>query len=62
MVEDVDTSQEIDQVADRLQEAFQEPLSIADEHVLVRVSIGIAVGGLLLAIVIFSRREYRDLT
>jgi len=45
LVEDVDVASKIGQVADRAQEAFQEPLGVGDEHVLVRVSIGIAVGG-----------------
>ena len=45
LVEDVDVASKIGEVADRVQEAFQEPLSVGDDHVLVRVSIGIAVGG-----------------
>ncbi|MDQ1462496.1 MAG: hypothetical protein QOI08_3980, partial [Actinomycetota bacterium] len=45
LVEDVDVASTINQVADRVQEAFQEPLSVGDSHVLARFSIGIAVGG-----------------
>jgi diguanylate cyclase (GGDEF)-like protein/PAS domain S-box-containing protein len=45
LVEDVDVASKIDQVADRVQESFQEPLCVGDDHVLVRMSIGIAVGG-----------------
>jgi diguanylate cyclase (GGDEF)-like protein/PAS domain S-box-containing protein len=45
LVEDVEVDSKIGDVADRVQEAFQEPLAIGDDHVLVRVSIGIAIGG-----------------
>jgi diguanylate cyclase (GGDEF)-like protein/PAS domain S-box-containing protein len=45
LVEDVDVESKIGQVADRMLEAFQEPLSVREDHVLVRVSIGIAIGG-----------------
>jgi len=45
LVEDVDVAAKIVEVADRVQDAFLEPLSVGDDHVLVRASIGIAVGG-----------------
>ena len=44
LVEDADLESKIGQVADRVLEAFHEPLSVGDDHVLVRVSIGIAIG------------------
>jgi diguanylate cyclase (GGDEF)-like protein/PAS domain S-box-containing protein len=44
LVEEADVAATIEQVADRVQEAFQEPLRVGDDHVLVRVSVGIAVG------------------
>ena len=45
LVEDVDVAEKILEVGNRVQDAFLEPLSVGDDHVLVRVSIGIAVGG-----------------
>jgi EAL domain-containing protein (putative c-di-GMP-specific phosphodiesterase class I) len=44
LVEDVDVASKIEEVAERVQDALQEPFGVGDDHVLVRVSIGIAVG------------------
>ena len=44
LVEGADVPSKIEEVADRVEEALQEPLSVGDDHILVRVSIGIAVG------------------
>jgi diguanylate cyclase (GGDEF)-like protein/PAS domain S-box-containing protein len=44
LVEGADVASKIDEVADRVEQALQEPLSVGDDHIIVRVSIGIAVG------------------
>ncbi|MDQ1479557.1 MAG: hypothetical protein QOI44_418, partial [Actinomycetota bacterium] len=44
LVEDADVASKIEEVADRIEEALQEPLRVGDDHVLVHVSIGMAVG------------------
>jgi diguanylate cyclase (GGDEF)-like protein/PAS domain S-box-containing protein len=44
LVEDADVASKIEEVADRVEEALQEPLRVGVDHVLVRVSIGMAVG------------------
>jgi diguanylate cyclase (GGDEF)-like protein/PAS domain S-box-containing protein len=44
LVEEVDVASEIGEVADRVQEVLQEPVTVGHDHVLVRVSVGIAVG------------------
>jgi diguanylate cyclase (GGDEF)-like protein/PAS domain S-box-containing protein len=44
LVEGTDVASKIEEVADRVEDAFKDPLGVGDDHVLVRVSIGIAVG------------------
>jgi diguanylate cyclase (GGDEF)-like protein/PAS domain S-box-containing protein len=44
LVEGADVGSKIEEVADRVERALLEPLAVGGDHVLVRVSIGIAVG------------------
>jgi diguanylate cyclase (GGDEF)-like protein/PAS domain S-box-containing protein len=44
LVEGADVGSKIEEVADRVEQALQEPLAVGDDHLLVHMSIGIAVG------------------
>lgn len=44
LVEGADVASKIEEVAERVEAALQEPLRVGDDHLFVRVSIGMAVG------------------